>query len=200
MGFLVSLEYPSCFVCNDGHSLTQYDLGSPLSNFPNSTAGFQVRLCHTLILSLGFNDSRDLQLRSKYFFWTCCFSFNTLRTFTWVVGHSKVFLKGMTLLVQHPWETERGKAQLQELEYFVTPELLNSYLCYPHFLNCFFEELLACLYCTFQQAIALRKSWWWSNMLKLILCGKRLKFQAAKFRAIMWMENFRYSMSWDMLF
>ena len=32
------------------------------------TAGFQVRLCHTLILSLSFNDSRDVQLRSKYFF------------------------------------------------------------------------------------------------------------------------------------
>ena len=37
-------------------------------------------------------------------------------------------------------------------------------------------------------------------MLKLMPFGKLLKFQTTKFWAIIWMENFRYSISYQMLF
>ena len=79
------------------------------------------------------------------------------------------------------YATEWKEVQLQELEYFLTPELLNRDL---FFLICVFEELLGCLHSTFHYAIALRKSRWSSNMLKLTLFGELLKFQTAKFRAI----------------
>ena len=137
IGFLVSSEYPSGFVCNDGHLLQQYMI--------------LVHICQ--ISPTALLVPRFLSVAPWYYLQvlmvqgTCSFHQNTsseLAVFLSALSELHVGRRPLALaryswyewcfLCNVPWATERGKAQLQELEYFLTPELPNSYLCYPRML------------------------------------------------------------------